>query len=175
MTAHRSEEPLIIVMGPSGAGKSTVGALLAERLDVPFIDGEELHPAENLVKIVDGVSLTGDERRPWLQGVARELRAHEATGVVIACSALRLVYRNMLREAAPQAFFIHLEAPRSLLASRLVMRFPTSSHAALLEDQMQTFEPLRVHEHGARVDAAQKVDRVVRDAHRAVQHRFAPV
>lgn len=156
--------PIIVVMGASGCGKSTVGSGLAERLGVPFVDGDDLHPQQNVEKMARGIPLTGEDRHPWLVEVGATLRRHEATGLVIACSALRVIYRNIIRTEAPSAYFVHLQASRAVLAGRLLMRADHFMPLSLLDDQLQTLEPLRVHESGVSIDADQKIDRILRTA-----------
>src|SRR5689334_14636123 len=98
-------------MGVSGSGKSTVGALLAARLGVPFVDGDALHPASNVAKMAAGIPLDDDDRAPWLDAVGARLAQG---GVVVACSALRRAYRDRLRDAAPAARFVLLHGNRDL-------------------------------------------------------------
>lgn len=163
--------PLIVVMGASGCGKSTVGTQLAARFGVPFIDGDDLHPAANIEKMSNGIPLTGDDRRPWLTEVGRTLRRHDASGAVIGCSALRVVYRDIIRAEAPRTFFVHLNAPADVLKTRLVMRPDHFMPVSLLDDQLLTLEPLRVHESGITVDADQKIDQILRQAEGAWKAR----
>jgi gluconokinase len=161
--------PLVVVMGAAGCGKSTVGELLGQRLGVPFVDADDLHPPENVEKMIRGIPLTGEDRRPWLTKVGVTLRRHEATGLVVACSALRVVYRDIIRAEAPGAFFVHLDAPPEVLSKRLVMRPDHFMPVSLLGDQLRMLEGLRVHENGVTVSADQKLDRIVRMAHRSLR------
>lgn len=131
--------PRVVVMGVSGCGKSTVGALLAARLGVPFIDADDLHPPGNVAKMTAGVPLTDDDRWPWLRLVGRAL-ADASTGGVVACSALRRAYRDVLREAAPDVRFVHLTGTREQLASRLSHRLDHFMPATLLDTQLATLE-----------------------------------
>lgn len=163
--------PLVVVMGASGCGKSTVGQLLADRLGVDFIDGDDLHSPGNVEKLTQGIPLTADDRRPWLEHVGATLRRHEATGLVLACSALRVVYRDIIRAEAPATYFVHLAATRDVLSTRLVMRPDHFMPVSLLTDQLQMLEGLRVHESGVTLKADQKIDRLVRDAQRALKTR----
>lgn len=156
--------PLLVVMGVSGCGKSTIGRKLAERFSVPFIDGDDLHPPANIEKMASGVPLTGEDRRPWLVEIGRTLRRHDAEGVVIACSALRLIYRNIIREEAPSTYFVHLDVPREVLEERLASRTDHFMPLSLLDDQLRTLEPLRSHEQGAALRANREPDRLVREA-----------
>jgi gluconate kinase, SKI family (EC 2.7.1.12) len=160
-------------MGASGCGKSTVGSLLAERLVVPFIDADDLHSPASVAKMSQGIPLSGDDRRPWLEEVGLTIRRHEGRGLVVACSALRVVYRDIIRSLAPETFFVHLAAPADVLSARLVMRPDHFMPVSLLASQLQTLEPLRVHESGVTVSADQKLDRIVREAQRSLGARKA--
>ena len=124
-------------MGVSGSGKSTVGALLAARLGVPFVDGDALHPASNVAKMAAGIPLDDDDRAPWLYAVGARLAQG---GVVVACSALRRAYRDRLREAAPAARFVLLHGSPALLASRIAERVGHFMPAALLDSQLAILE-----------------------------------
>lgn len=156
--------PLIVVMGASGCGKSTIGVQLAERLVVPFVDADDLHSPANVAKMTQGLPLTGEDRRPWLSSVGTQLRRHDATGLVVACSALRVIYRDIIRDEAPRTFFVHLDAAPDVLSTRLVMRPDHFMPVSLLGDQLRTLEPLRVHESGVTVSADQKIDLILRQA-----------
>jgi len=140
--------PPVVVMGVSGSGKSTVGALLAERLGVPFVDGDALHPATNVAKMAAGIPLTDDDRWPWLDAVGERL-AHSP--VVVACSALRRAYRDRLRAAAPGARFVLLDGTRELLAERMHERTASQPDhfmpLALLDSQLATLELPEPDEH----------------------------
>lgn len=131
--------PRVVVMGVSGCGKSTVGALLAARLGVPFLDADDLHPRSNVDKMAAGVPLTDEDRWPWLRLVGQAL-AEAPAGAVVACSALRRAYRDVLREAAPGVRFVHLAGTREQLAARLSHRLDHFMPAALLDTQLATLE-----------------------------------
>ena len=156
-------EPVIVVMGVSGCGKSIIGARLARRLGLPFAEGDDFHPTANVQKMAAGVPLTDDDRWPWLAIVGAWLGDHR-TGGVVACSALREVYRDVLREAAPAAYFVHLAASREELLRRLSGRHGHFMPATLLDSQLATLEPLRPGEAGITLDAVQPPDRLVEEA-----------
>jgi len=90
---------VVVVMGVSGCGKSTVGRLLAARLGLPFLDADEYHPPENVAKMAAGVPLEDADRWPWLERLNAELAAADRSGpgAVLACSALKAAYRDVLR------------------------------------------------------------------------------
>ncbi len=132
----------IIVMGVSGCGKSTVGEELAERLGIPFMEGDKLHPASNVEKMAAGTPLTDEDRWPWLDLVGAELRkGYEAGGIVISCSALKKTYRERLREACggPLAF-VYLEGSEALLTERMGARTGHFMPLSLLKTQLATLE-----------------------------------
>lgn len=140
----------IVVMGPSGSGKSTVGACLAETLGARFIDGDDLHPAANVRKMAAGIPLDDRDREPWLRLVGETLQGEER--IVIACSALKRVYRDLIRAQAPETFFAELAIGRAVLEERMRLRADHFMPPALLDSQLQTLESLEADEHGIRVD-----------------------
>jgi UDP-N-acetyl-2-amino-2-deoxyglucuronate dehydrogenase len=144
--------PPVIVMGVSGSGKSTVGEILAQDAGVPFIDGDDLHPEANRRKMAEGHALDDDDRRPWLERVGRELAGRPEGGPVVACSALKRSYRDVLRAAAPDAVFVHLAGDHELLAERLGSREGHFMPASLLASQLRTLEPLGDDEQGITLD-----------------------
>jgi gluconokinase len=127
----------IIVMGVSGCGKSTVGALLAQRLGVEFLDADEFHPPENVAKMASGAPLTDADRQPWLQRINAELRNRE--NAVLACSALKESYRKVLAQDI-DCRFVHLRGSIELIRSRLGQRQHRYMPASLLESQFATLE-----------------------------------
>jgi gluconokinase len=134
--------PRVVVMGVSGSGKSTVGQALAAALSVHYIEGDELHPPENVARMVAGIALTDVDRHGWLQEVAGQLAnaTTEARGVVVACSALKRAYRDLLRAAAPDVRFVLLHGDQQLLASRLASRQGHYMPPSLLQSQLDTLE-----------------------------------
>lgn len=134
---------LYVVMGVAASGKSTIGAQLARALDVPFLDGDDLHPPANVERMAAGIPLTDEDRRPWLLAIAARLRESQraARGLVVACSALKRRYRDLLRSAgAADLRFVYLSGNRTLLAERITQRRGHYMPAALLESQLATLE-----------------------------------
>ncbi|MHC6594455.1 gluconokinase, GntK/IdnK-type [Arthrobacter sp. C152] len=159
MTKHR-----IIVMGVSGCGKTTIGDLVARDLGVPFLDGDALHPVENVAKMAAGTPLTDEDRWPWLAAVGRELAAAGDGGLVLACSALKRSYRDAIREQAPDTIFLHLNGSKEVLKARTEGRTGHFMPPALLDSQLATLEPLQEDERGVVVDIAAPVADVVAGA-----------
>ncbi len=148
----------LVVMGVSGSGKTTVGAALADALGLPFVDGDELHPAANVAKMAAGIPLDDADRAPWLDAVGAVLAAGP---VVAACSALKRAYRDRLRAAAPALELVFLDGSRELLASRLVARPGHFMPASLLDSQLATLERPSPDERPVTVDVAAPVAEIV--------------
>lgn len=148
--------PRVVVMGVSGCGKSTVGRLLAERLGVNFVEGDALHSDRNVAKMAAGIPLTDADRHGWLQAVAEQLNnpTAEASGVVASCSALKRIYRDLLRAGVPDLRFVFLHGEPALLAQRLGGRSGHYMPASLLQSQLDTLEPPDDDEHPIRLNIA---------------------
>lgn len=159
--------PLVVVMGVAGAGKSAVGEALAAALGVPFVDGDALHPAANVAKMSAGTPLTDDDRWPWLASVGRAL-ATSPGGLVVACSALRVRYRDAIRRVAPDTFFVHLHGTPELHAERLGGRVGHFMPPALLASQLATLEVLEPSERGVTIDIAPTISQIVAAAQAAL-------
>jgi len=132
---------IVVLMGVSGSGKSTVGAALAVALGWPLVDADDLHPPENVAKMAAGIPLTDDDRWPWLDRVVAELRRMTADGtnVILACSALKQVYRDRLA-AAGDVRFVHLRGDPQTIGRRLASRHHRYMPATLLGSQFATLE-----------------------------------
>jgi gluconokinase len=150
----------VVVMGVSGSGKSTVGAALARRLGVPFVDADTLHPPANIAKMAAGEPLSDDDRYPWLESVGDWLAGHRDGGVA-SCSALKRKYRDQLRVHCPRARFLHLSGSPELIGGRLAARTGHFMAAALLRSQFDALEPLGADEAGVSTDVGQGVDAIV--------------
>lgn len=153
--------PLVFVMGVSGSGKSTVGAMLAERLGLPFVDADELHPPANVEKMSSGHPLDDEDRAPWLILVGDALAAAESTGLVMACSALKRSYRDVIRQRAPQTVFVYLHGSRDLLLERMTARTGHFMPATLLDSQLAALEPPAAEECAVSVDVAVSPEELV--------------
>ncbi|MGA1837313.1 gluconokinase [Herbiconiux sp. 11R-BC] len=163
----------IVVGGVSGAGKSTVGRALAARLGAGFVDADELHSAAAVATMASGVPLTDLDRWPWLDRVAAVLRDAPPEGVVVACSALRRIYRDRIRLIAPDAAFVQLTGSRELLTERITARTAHYMPASLLESQLALVEPLGDDEKGAALDVALPPGALVDDVVRLLRPRCA--
>ena len=152
----------VVVMGVSGSGKSTTAAELVRRLGWDFAEGDDFHPRANVEKMHAGIPLTDDDRWPWLRALAEWIGEHEQAGrsAVVTCSALRRVYRDLLREGHPSVWFAHVAEDPALIRERIEHRTGHYMPASLLDSQLATLEPLQPDEPGAAVSGSGPPDEV---------------
>src|SRR5271154_4576951 len=133
---------VVIVMGVSGCGKSTVGALLASRLHWEFEDADWFHPAANVEKMHSGIPLTDEDRWPWLDAVAAWIDKTRCSGGhdVIACSALKRRYRDVLIGGRRDVGLVYLKGDEALIARRIATRHEHFMPRSLLHSQFETLE-----------------------------------
>jgi len=157
---------IVVVMGVAGSGKTTIGRLLAGRLGVPYVEGDAFHPSANIAKMVAGQALEDDDRFPWLAAIADWIRdrGRNGQGGVVSCSALKYCYRDLLREAYPGVWFLHLSVNRDLIIGRVADRNGHFMPVSLVDLQFQALEPLRPGEEGTVIDSSVTPDNVVRTA-----------
>lgn len=155
----------LIVMGVSGSGKSTIAARLAERLSWTFEDGDRFHPAGNVAKMSAGQPLTDEDRWPWLQAIADEIDRVGQAGAhaVIACSALKRAYRNVLVRDRRDVRIVFLKGTQPLIADRLARRKGHFMPPGLLESQFATLEPPAADENAITVSIDAAVDTIIED------------
>jgi carbohydrate kinase (thermoresistant glucokinase family) len=153
----KNPKPLIlVVMGVAGAGKTTIATLLAAALGCQFLEGDDLHPPENVAKMRSGAALTDAHRLPWLRKIAAAVdgwRARSETGVV-ACSALKRSYRDILVGNRPDVRLVYLEGSRELIRRRMAARQAHFMPAALLDSQFAALEAPTAAERPITVDVA---------------------
>ncbi len=174
---------IVVVMGVSGVGKTTVGRCLAERLGARFLEGDRYHPAANVEKMRRGEPLSDADRQPWLETLAGELVACRARGesVVLACSALRRRYRDILRAGSRRSGtsadavsdfaeaakchdgvgFVFLDAAQAVIQRRLDMRRDHFMPPSLLDSQFAALEKPGADECAISADAAQAPEAIV--------------
>lgn len=157
---------LYVIMGVCGAGKSLIGAELARALDVEFVEGDILHPPENVRRMAAGIPLTDDDRHGWLLAIAARLRDAKRSGVglVVSCSALKRRYRDFLRSVgAADLRFVYLAGSRALLAERMASRRGHFMPPSLLDSQLATLEEPSPDEHAWVCDISETPDAIVVD------------
>jgi gluconokinase len=160
--------PTIVVMGVTGSGKTTVGGILAQQLGVPFADADDFHSDEAKAKMASGHPLTDEDRAPWLNRLADWLRSHP-DGAVLAASALKRRYRDVLRSGADQLTFLHLAGDPSVVTERVAHRKQHYMPASLVQSQYDDLEPLEPDERGVVVDFNQGPEQIVQQFLKEVQ------
>lgn len=159
----------IIVMGVSGAGKSEVARHLAVALNAPFIEADRLHSEANVARMAQGLGLTDEMRWPWLEAVCAAARSEAHRPVVIACSALRRIYRDFLRNGLGDAGhgevrFVFLDGPRSVIEERLRARAGHFATITLLDSQLATLEPPTAEEGALTLSLTLTPEQIVAEA-----------
>ena len=160
----------LVFMGVSGTGKSAGGRPVSERLGLEFAEGDDFHPPANIEKMAGGTPLTDEDRWPWLESLHTWASEHDAAdrSTGITCSALRKVYRDVLRRDLPETVFVHLVGDKELILDRMRSR-DHFMPPELLDSQLATLELLEPDEHGLVVDSGYPLDEIVDN----VVRRFA--
>jgi gluconokinase len=161
----------LIVMGVSGSGKSTIASSLAGRLGWNYEDADKFHPASNVAKMRAGHPLTDEDRRPWLQAIADEIDrvCNSGTHAVVACSALKRDYRDILVHGRGDVRIIYLNGTQELIAGRLALRTGHFMPPGLLTSQFATLEPPAPNERAIVVSIDASVETIVDDIVRQLQ------
>jgi gluconokinase len=163
--------PAVVVIGVSGSGKTTVGALLAKRLGWDFADGDRFHSPANIAKMMALKPLTDADRSPWLAQIGGwiDAQAEQGAACVVACSALKRVYRDVLRDGRPQVRMVYLAVPPERLRTRMLAREGHMFAADMLASQLAILErPTAdegVHMVKSQPTPSQTVDLVVASGH----------
>jgi gluconokinase len=165
----------LVVMGVSGSGKTTVADKLAERLNWTFEDADKFHPPSNVAKMSAGQPLTDEDRWPWLRAIAAEIESVCKNGqhTVIACSALKRAYRDILVDGRSDVRFVFLKGTQQLIGSRLGLRKGHFMPPGLLASQFKTLEPPGLDENPVTVSIDGSVEAIVEDVLRQLKLRPA--
>ncbi len=165
---NRAHSPqIVVVMGVSGVGKTTVAKGLSTVLGWTYAEGDAFHSEANVEKMAAGTPLNDEDRWPWLRSIGEWMSAEISAGrsAVVTCSALRRVYRDLLRKGRPEVVFCHLVADPGLIGDRMERRVDHYMPASLLPSQLATLEPLQPDEPGVEVsvdgEAAQVIARAL--------------
>lgn len=133
---------VFILMGVSSTGKTTIGTALAEQFGMKLIDGDDLHPRANILKMASGLPLNDDDRRPWLERIndaAFSLEQKSENGIIV-CSALKKAYRDQIRQGNQQLTFLFLHGSFELIQQRMAQRKGHFMKTAMLQSQFDTLE-----------------------------------
>ncbi|MDH3398816.1 MAG: gluconokinase [Acidimicrobiia bacterium] len=133
---------VVVVMGVSGSGKTTVGKSLAAELGAAFVDADDYHSPQSIEKMASGIALDDNDRLPWLALLRGVIDDHLATGtsLVLACSAMKQVYRDQLAAQDPQVHFVFLKGDYDTIARRLEEREGHYMKADMLQSQFDALE-----------------------------------
>ncbi|MER8372037.1 gluconokinase [Mesorhizobium sp. M1409] len=161
--APGSMPPAIVVMGVAGCGKSAVGIALAAALGVTFIEGDRLHPPENVARMASGEPLTDQLREGWLDAIGERIAGSvgQGEGVVAACSALKRGYRARLSGFCPEIVFLYLEIDPATARRRVGSRKGHFMPASLVDSQFAILEPPTADEKALTLDATRSVSELV--------------
>ena len=160
---HRQAPHIAVIMGVSGSGKTTIGRVLARRLGWLFLEGDALHPPENIAKMKAGHPLDDEDRAPWLAAVAARIDQWRDDGKcgVVACSALKRRYRDIIIGGRADVRLIYLEGSRALIGERLAQRRDHFMPASLLDSQFAALQPPTADEDSITVPVDVPVDAIV--------------
>lgn len=167
-----SHGPLaVVVMGVSGCGKSAIGEALAELLGAEFIEGDRLHPPENVARMTRGIPLTDEDRAGWLDSVGDTIASANAggRGVVAACSALKRKYRDRLRAKVPGLVFVHPVVDKETARNRISARKGHFMPASLVDSQFAALEPPEPDETAISLNGLKPVDALVGESVRRLR------
>jgi gluconokinase len=163
MTKNSAGQALI-VMGVSGVGKTTVARALADRIGGRYMEADAFHPPENIAAMAAGTPLTDGMRQPWLEALSdamqQALTSQPDTPVVVACSALKRSYRDVLRASNPDAVVVYLAADPDVIRARITARTDHFMPPSLLDSQLSTLEPPTSDEACLTVDASRTPEEI---------------
>jgi len=155
---------VIFVIGASGTGKSTVAKALADCIEGKFLDADDFHSAQNKASMANGVPLTDEMRAGWLETVCKATNAHDQT-TIVACSALKKIYRARIRSAVAQCKFVFLQVDQDILAQRMANRPGHFMPVSLLESQLRTLElPSELETDVVTIDGTLPINKIVEAA-----------
>ena len=160
---------IIVVMGVSGSGKTTVGKALASALEIPFYDADDFHPQDNIVKMEQGIPLQDLDRESWLETLSKNLTQWEvATGAVLACSALKEMYRTALNSGVNNDMtWVYLYGRSELIKERMAGRKGHYFKPELLDSQLADLEP---PQYGWHFNISSSVDHIVKSILDKLRH-----
>ncbi len=166
---------IAVMMGVSGSGKTTIAEGVAQREGWTLLEGDKFHPAANVEKMSHGHPLTDEDRWPWLRAIAAEIDALRARGesAVVACSALKRAYRDILIGGRPDVVLVYLRGDKDLIAARMAARKGHFMPPALLDSQFATLEEPGPDERPIVVSIAPPPEAIIDEVIRQLKERTA--
>jgi gluconokinase len=166
---------IAVMMGVSGSGKTTIAEGVAQRQGWKLLEGDKFHPPANVAKMSHGHPLTDEDRWPWLRAIAAEIDAMRGRGesAVVACSALKHAYRDILIGDRPDVVLVYLRGDQALIAARMAARKGHFMPPALLDSQFATLEEPGPDEHPIIVSIAPPPPAIVDEVVRQLKERTA--
>lgn len=162
------KKPVMVVMGVSGCGKTTIGEKLSKKLKLPFFDADDFHPKENVHKMKNGLPLNNEDRFPWLKILANNIQKWgENDGAIIACSALKEKYREILVSKSKNIVWIYLSGDQNLIRARIEQRQGHYMNSILLASQ---FKDLEIPEYGIHIDISQSPEKIITEILLNLEH-----
>ncbi len=150
---------VVIVMGVSGSGKSTIAEQLSDALGLPFYDADDFHPQANIDKMKHGEALNDADRMPWLSILSEKIAVWNGeNGGVLACSALKESYRQVLSAKVETLKWIYLDGSFEVILHRMQTRQGHFMKPAMLQSQ---FDALEIPDYALRVAISQSVKECV--------------
>ncbi|HTW73254.1 MAG TPA: gluconokinase [Acetobacteraceae bacterium] len=162
-----------VVMGVSGSGKTTIAEGIGQREGWPLLEGDKFHPPANVEKMSHGIPLTDADRWPWLHAIADAIDEVRTRGdsAVVACSALKRAYRQILIGDRPDVVLVYLQGDKDLIATRMAARKGHFMPVALLDSQFATLEEPGPDEHPITVSIAPPPDAIADEVVRQLKER----
>ncbi|HJS87551.1 MAG TPA: gluconokinase [Acetobacteraceae bacterium] len=154
---------VVVVMGVSGSGKTTIARGVADRLGWDMLEGDAFHPPSNVEKMSHGIPLDDADRMPWLRAIAQAIDTALAASrcTVVACSALKRSYRDILIGPRKNVALVYLQGSRALLEERMRRRAGHFMPPSLLDSQLATLEEPTPDEAPITVSVAPPPERIV--------------
>jgi carbohydrate kinase (thermoresistant glucokinase family) len=152
-------QKVIILMGVSGSGKTAVGKLLSTELNIPFYDGDDFHPIENIKKMKNNIPLNDTDRLPWLEELSKNINSwQENKGAILACSSLKESYRKVLDKNNEKVFWVVLNGSYQLIFDRISNRNNHFMNSFLLKSQIETLE---LPNYGLHIDISKDLNEII--------------
>lgn len=157
---------IIILMGVSGSGKTAIGRRLSKALNIDFFEGDDFHPKSNVDKMSKGIPLSDEDRVPWLESIRRHILNSNKKDLIVACSALKKSYRDVLKQDISNIKFVYLKGDFELIKRRVENRKNHFMKVNLLKSQ---FEALEEPKEAIGIDASKNLYEIIREIKEVIE------